>query len=227
MKKHLKELMSYILILSSGLAITKDFNIPVYKNMGIIQDKSFNKRGRFLLNSHLNLEFSQNPHQIYSLNFNPGFAFSDFFEVYVNLVPVYFTTERSSVDFIKQFLFKPGHPNQGNSAEIKFTKPTWQAGLDILWNFGYGKEIIFNNRKIRKSDTFLKISGAYIRYDNEVDPELNAGWKAQLGIGKTYFIGKSYGFRTTASYNLIKSVFEDETAIREVFSLEFGGLIYF
>lgn len=221
--KKLSHLILFVATILSSATFAKekakdlDKDPPIYREMGVLQDKWMDKGSKVLLSSYVNLEFSENPYGIYFMNFNPGYAFNDFWEIYLNVVPFFLTRKRPSNDYVDGNKF----PDSGKDARIKFSEPKYQVGGELLWAFGYGKAILFSNSKIQRSDTFVKAGGAGVYYDNG-----KWGWKAHVGLGKTYFVNKWMGLRATASFNMINSQFEDEAEVRQVFILEFGSVFY-
>jgi len=168
----------------------------VLKDMGVVQKKEFSKKGKFLLSTFMSLEFADGPSTIYAINFNPGYALSEFFEVYVNLVPVFLTQERSIVQEVSKLQLA-----NGRTASITAADPKYQFGIEGLWAFGYGKESVGLSSLLR-SDTFIKAGASIIKYPS------NNGWRIHTALGKSFFIGKWASFRLSIGSTFLQTIVE-------------------
>src|SRR5690606_26801909 len=118
---------------------------PILKDMGVVQQKAIAKSGKFLLSSFMSLEFSDGPYTMYGINLKPGYAVSDFWEVYLNIVTHYFVLDRSIVQKIENLELS----DPGRKASIRGPKPKYQIGAEVHYAFGYGKESIGLYRLLR------------------------------------------------------------------------------
>lgn len=181
----------------------------LFDDMVVVQKKAMNKSGRFLLSSYASLDFSDGPYSLWSWNINPGYAISDFWEVYLSVAPVFINQERDIVNKIK-----------GIGGTIDASKAKYQYGAEILWSPLYGKDSLGSRRVIR-SDTFLKAGVHNIQYDK------GNGLKLHVALGKTYFITNNLGFRPAISANYIQTIIDNKKEFRFFAIIEAGFVGYF
>ncbi|MBY0469936.1 hypothetical protein K2X30_02130 [bacterium] len=186
----------------------------VFRDMGVVQRRAMPKAGRFLFSTFGTFDFSDGPYTNYSIHFNPGIAISDFFEVYANIVPFYVVQARSIVQKVSTYQLI-----DGNFLTITAARPKFQFGIDLLWAPAYGKDSL-GLRKVLRSDTFFKLNVSNITYDT------TTGLKFALGIGKTYFIGKSLGLRFCVDYGYIQTVVQDTKSFQGMVLTELGLVVY-
>jgi len=217
----LVQLFSGMTGLSSETPLNKDLltdrkdNIPaVFRDMGVIQRRAMSKSGKFLLSTFGNFDFSDGPYTNYGLNINPGYAFSDFFEVYLNYAPAFLISPRSIVQIVSELEL-----SNGKRAEIVAGRPQSQIGFDILWAPTYGKDSI-GLKKIIRSDTFLKLGFAKVSYD------AGDGNKFQLGVGKTYFLNSFLGLRVSMSLGYVQTIINDRKSYRGMALIDGGFVLY-
>jgi hypothetical protein len=185
----------------------------IFRDMGVVQRRAMPKSGRFLFYNSMGFDFSDGPYSMYALNVNPGFAFTDFFEVYINFVPYFVHRPRKIVDTLasygqgdseteKIYRFDPNRAGCNTnvrdcivpiSLAIDSVKPKYQYGLEFLWAPLYGKDSL-GLRSILRSDTFVKGGLSQILFDNN-----EKGWKGHLGVGKTFFTNKWLGLRVSVN----------------------------
>lgn len=187
---------------------------PIFTEMGVVQRKAKEKGGHFLLSSYLTLDFSDGPLTMYSLNVNPGFAISDFWEIYFNFVPYFLTSQRPIAKKIASLTLA-----NGKSAKIEAAIPKLQYGAELVYAFGYGKDS-FGFQTIIRSDTFIKVGVAQIKYDTD------SGLKLHGSIGKSYFIGDTFGLRVSIGGNYVQSILDSEKSFNLVAVIESGVMIY-
>lgn len=187
----------------------------VFRDMGVVQRRAMRKGGRFLLSTYGTLDFSDGPYTNYSLSLNPGYAISDFFEVYAQFSPLYLFQKRSIVDLVSQL-----YDSNGAQAEIVAARPKYQYGLEFLWAPLYGKDSMGMSRILR-SDTFLKFGISQIKYDTD------KGLGIKFGVGKTFFINRNLGFRFCVNYGSIQTVIDNEKSSKGLLLLEMGANFYF
>ena len=186
----------------------------VFRDMGVVQRKAMNKRHRFLVSTFSTLDFSDGPYTNYALNVNPGYAFSDFFEVYFQFTPYYIVSKRSIVDYVESLQL-----SNNEQARLTSAKPKYQYGIEFLWAPLYGKDSL-GVSKILRSDTFFKFGASQIQYDSTK----GLGFKA--GVGKTFFIGNSIGLRFCVDYGYIQGVINDSKSFKSMMLLETGVNFY-
>jgi outer membrane beta-barrel protein len=186
----------------------------VFRDMGVVQRKAMRKRGRFLVSTYGTLDFSDGPYTSYSVSINPGFAISDFLEVYAQFSPLYIVNKRSIVDLVSGLTLQGGQ-----QAQITSARPKYQYGFEVLWAPLYGKDSLGTNTILR-SDTFFKFGASQIQYDT------TKGVGFKLGVGKTFFLGKYMGLRFCINYGYIQSVINEEKSFKGVLLSELGVNFY-
>jgi outer membrane beta-barrel protein len=200
--------------LDSTVRIGSDDEISnVFRDMGVVQRRAMRKRNRFLVSTYATLDFSDGPYTNYSMSVNPGYAISDFLEVYAQFSPFYIVNARPIVGLVNSFQSVDGPLN------LTAARPKYQFGLEVLWAPLYGKDSLGMNTIIR-SDTFLKVGASQIQYDS------TTGLGFKLGLGKTFFIGKYMGLRFCIDYGYIQSVIQNEKSFRGTLLSELGMNFY-
>ncbi len=190
----------------------------VFKDMGVVQKRSMPKGGRFLFSTYGSFDFSDGPFTNYSLNINPGYAISDFFEIYINYVPMFITQARSINDQLATLTVY-------NAAGLRVTPyitaslPKSQIGAEFLWAPAYGKDSL-GIRTVLRSDTFIKIGVAQTTYDTDT------GLRFVAGVGKTFFLGRHAGLRVCVNAGMVQNTINNQKAFRAVTLLETGFNIY-
>jgi len=201
--------------LDSTVRVGSDDEISnVFRDMGVVQRKAMRKGGRFLLSTYGTLDFSDGPYTNYSVSVNPGYAISDFLEVYAQFSPLYIVNKRSIVDLVSSLTLQGGA-----QATITSARPKYQYGIEILWAPLYGKDS-FGINTILRSDTFLKFGVSQIQYDS------TKGLGLKLGLGKTFFLSKYMGFRFCIDYGYIQSVINNEKSFKGFLLSELGLNFY-
>ncbi len=201
--------------LDATLAPTADEEVSnVFRDMGVVQRRAMRKANRFVVSSYASLDFSDGPYTNYSIHINPGYAFSDFFEVYANIAPFYIVEKRSIVDLVSSLKLA-----NGQQASITAAKPKYQLGVEAIWAPLYGKDS-FGISRIIRSDTFLKMGISQVTYDT------TTGMNFKLGIGKSFFLGTSAGIRFCVDYGYIQSVVNDVKSYKGLVLLETGMIYY-
>ncbi|MBU6154162.1 MAG: hypothetical protein KGP28_07655 [Bdellovibrionales bacterium] len=201
--------------LDSSVRIGSDDEVSnVFRDMGVVQRRAMRKRGRFLVSTYGTLDFSDGPYTNYTLSINPGYAISDFLEVYLQFSPFYIVNKRSIVDIVASL-----PPTVDGQASITSARPKYQYGFEVLWAPLYGKDSLGMNTIIR-SDTFLKFGASQIQYDS------TRGLGFKLGVGKTFFIGKYMGLRFCIDYGYIQSIIQQEKSFRGFMLSELGMNFY-
>lgn len=186
----------------------------VFKDMGVVQRRAMEKGGRFLFSSFGSFDFSDGPYTLYSFNTNPGYAVSDFFEIYANLAPVFVSSARDIVKKVGGLTLA-----NGQTASIVAAKPKTQFGAELLWAPAYGKDSL-GLRSIVRSDTFLKLGVGRINYD------AGNGMRFVLGVGKTFFLGKTVGLRGVVNLGHVQTIVDGAKAFRTMALLEAGMMFY-
>ena len=152
---------------------------------------------------------------MYSFNVNPGYAISDFWEVYLAFAPFYVTQKRDIVEQIE---------STGNT--IVASKAKYSYGAELVWSPLYGKDSL-GSRTIIRSDTFLKFGAHKVVYDTD------SGLNFVLGLGKTYFLTKHIGLRGVVNGNYTQTILytqgktNPEKKFRLFATVEAGMVFYF
>jgi hypothetical protein len=203
--------------LNTGLKPNQaDDMIPsVYKDMVVVQRKAKQKAGRILFAPSVSLDFSDGPITQYAVNTNIGYAFSDFWEVYANIVPTFIVVPRPIINKVQQLQTVNG------PATITYAKPVSQFGGEILWAPAYGKES-WGPFSIVRSDTFFKLQVAETNFAGG-----SSGMRYSLVVGKTYFISKYANLRADAGIAYIQSVVDGTMSGDWAPVLDLGLVYYF
>lgn len=181
----------------------------VFEDMVVIQNKAMNKSGRFLLSTFGSFDFSDGPYTMYSLNVNPGYALSDFWEIYLSVAPFYVSQKRDIVNRLEQADYT-----------VTSSKARYSYGAELLWSPLYGKDSL-GSRKIIRSDTFIKFGAHQVKYEDDT------GLAFQVALGKTYFLTKYLGLRGSLAGNYIQTVIKEEKKFRFYATVETGAVVYF
>jgi hypothetical protein len=201
--------------LDKGLRPGDVDEIPnVFRDMGVVQRRAMAKSGRFLLSTFGGFDFSDGPYTNYALNLNPGYAISDFFEIYFNFAPMFLVSKRSIVDTVASLELA-----DGKRAEIVAATPQRQLGAEFLWAPAYGKDSL-GLKTIIRSDTFVKAGVSQITYD------AGTGMRFTLGAGKTYFVGNHAGLRICVDFGHMETIVNGQKAFRSMALVETGVVFY-
>lgn len=188
---------------------------PVFKDMGVVQKKSMDKAKKLLFSNYISMDFSDGPYSNYGFNFDPGYSFSDFWEVYLNVTPFYSHTQRSIVDLVHGLTLAGGQ-----QASITSPKAQHQFGGSVYWLPLYGKDS-FGSRHVVHSDTFLNFGLSQISYESG-----DNGMHWQLGAGKTYFVGDRAGVRFSVSWNYIQTIVNSVKSYKSILMADIGYVLY-
>lgn len=187
----------------------------LFEDVVAVQRKALKKSNNFLASPYLSFDFSDSPYTMYALNLDLGYAPSEFWEIYLNYVPVYITQERSLSKKVRELTLK-----DDKQAEIKTEKAKSSYGIDVLWSPAYGKDS-WGLRGVVRSDTFFAFSAGMIKYDT------GSGLKTKLGVGKTFFIYDEFNFRAQAGVSILETITDGKKEMQTVGLLEFGTVYYF
>ncbi len=193
----------------------KDQVTSVFRDIVVVQRKAKDKAGSFLFHPGISFDFSDGPISMYTLNANLGYALSDFWEIYLNLVPAFLVQERAIVKKVGSLQLA-----EDRQATITYAKPKTQYGVEILWLPAYGKDS-WSPYRIVRSDTFFKFGWSQINYDQ------GTGGKAALLLGKTYFLSNWMNLRLAAGFNYVQTIVDEEKKFNGVAVLESGLVFYF
>ena len=186
----------------------------VFRDMGVVQRKAVDRVSRLSFATYFSMDFSDGPYTLYGVNTDLSYGISDFLEIGVNYVPLFINNPRSIVTKVDSLTLA-----NGNQASISSALAHQQYGLEVLWAPLYGKDSV-GIRNVLRSDTFLKFGAGIIQYDQ------GSGNRFQLGIGKTFFIGKSAGLRLTVSGVYLQSIVDGLESYRSIMMTETGLVIY-
>jgi outer membrane beta-barrel protein len=188
----------------------------VFKDMVVVQRKAKNKAHRFLFNTYGSFDFSDGPTTMYGLNLDVGYALSDFWELYANVVPSFYAQERDVVNRVNSLTLI-----DGDRAQIRYSKPLNQYGLNLLWLPAYGKDS-WGPYSIIRSDTFMKLGAASIQYNTG-----ESGMRFSLALGKTFFLSKFFNVRVSAGGSYLESIIDEKKKFFVVSIIETGLVWYF
>jgi outer membrane beta-barrel protein len=188
----------------------------IFKDMGVVQKRAMSKRLRFLTSLYGTFDFSDGPFYTYSLNINPGFAISDFFEIYIHFSPLFIQQPKSIVSYIESLRLE-----NGQQATLVTAQPWLQYGIELLWSPLYGKDSL-GMKHIIRSDTFFKLGGMNTHYRGSA----GTGLRFNLGIGKTFFLTRWFGIRATATGNAWQTILDSVKQFRFFFNVEAGVMFY-
>lgn len=186
----------------------------VYRDMIVVQRKAKEKAGSALFSIFDANEFSDGPEAINLLNFALGYAFSDSFELYANVAPVFFTQDRQIKKSVAQLKLA-----DGQQAALITPTPKLQYGLDLLWLPAYGKDS-WGPHTIVRSDTFFKLSASQVQFS------VGSGLRATLGIGKTFFISRFFNPRVSAAFGIHEGIVNGVKSTSELGLIELGSVWY-
>ena len=202
----------------------KDDMIPsVYKDMVVVQRKAKRKANHWLFAPSFGLDFC-GPITSYAINTDIGYALSDFWEVYLNVVPAFVTVERPIVQKVRDLgplENCPGGATGSCTANITYAKPEYQLGAVALWAPAYGKES-WGPYSIVRSDTFFKLAISDIFYAGG-----SSGMRYSLMVGKTYFVSNWLNVRVAAGLAYVESIVESQKSFDWAPVLETGLVYYF
>ena len=193
-----------------------EYQSAIFKDIGVVQRKAMQKDGRFLLATHGSFDFSDGPYTNYFVQVSPGYALSDFWEIYGTYTPMYISSPRSIVSKIESLEL-----SNGNRATILYDKPQTSYGLELLWAPLYGKDSL-GFRNLVRSDTFFKYGFAKTKYISG-----ETGWRYYTGFGKTYFINRWSGFRASIVGNYVQLIIDNKKQFSFQAALEMGAMFYF
>lgn len=165
----------------------------VFRDMVVVQRKAKLKSGRALFYSYASFDFSDGPTTMYGLNLDFGYAVSDSFEMYVNVVPVFVANERQIVGQVSGLTLEGG-----KRGRIIYSRPSFQYGAEFIWAPAYGKDS-WGPRRIVRSDTFFKLALGAVQF------EADSGLRAGLSIGKTFFLSRWANLRTSAGASYLQA----------------------
>lgn len=191
----------------------------LFENVVAVQRKAKVKSGRFLFAPYLSFDFSDSPQTMYALNLNFGYAAGEFFEIYLNYVPMYVNNERSISKKVRDLPAYESGPLAGKSPTLYVEKVKNSFGIEVNWVPIYGKDS-WGPYGIIRSDTFLNIGISKINY------EVHSAYKTKLAMGKTWFISDLWNLRLQAGGSFVETFNEEKKEIVMIGLLE-GGLVYY
>ena len=174
-----------------------------------------NKSRRILFSPSFSVDFSDGPFSMYGIGAGVGYALSDFWEVYLLANPKFVNKKRSLVQSIEQAL---SAANQ--TLAITGGIAQHEYGIQVLWAPLYWKDS-FGISRIIRSDTFVRFGASQVQYD------IGAGLKFGLGVGKTYFLGKSAGFRILVEESMLQTFLQGVKEFGLTTFVESGLVFYF
>jgi hypothetical protein len=187
----------------------------LFEDVVAVQRKALKKTNSFLISPYFSFDFSDSPYTMYGLNLNLGYAPSEFFEIYLNVVPFYVTQERSLSKKVRELTLQ-----NSEKAEIKTEKAKISYSAEALWSPAYGKDS-WGLRGVIRSDTFFAFSVGMIKY------ETSTGLKTKVCVGKTFFIADEFNFRIQSGVSILESVTDGKKEMQNMGLLEAGTVYYF
>ena len=187
----------------------------LFKNMIVVQKRAIERKNKFVFDTHLSFDFSDNPKTMYAAALGVGYAFSESFEVGLSFSPFFMSQERSTVAAVKKLEL-----SNGDRADLAASDPKWEATGSLVWIFAYGKDA-FGAYSIIRSDTFLKFFVSKIQY-----ADASPGSRMGLLVGKTFFISPAFNFRVTAGIARHTSSINQKTQTTNTGLIE-PGLVWF
>ncbi|MEI7973397.1 MAG: hypothetical protein WCH11_03420 [Bdellovibrio sp.] len=199
--------------LDPTIQINQEQVSSVFQDIVVVQRKAKDKARKFLLSTFGSFDFSDGPVTMYGLNTNIGYAFSDFWELYINFVPVFMAQGRPIVKKVETFLLDPSQcaGQAGCSGRLTYAVPKTQMGLELLWIPAYGKDS-WGAYSIVRSDTFFKFGVHQITYSPNIGITGGTGNRFQLMLGKTYFIRQTFNLRFAAGMHSIETLVSSDPA---------------
>lgn len=188
---------------------------PVFENIVSVQFKAIEKSKKFLLNPTFSVDFSDMPFTMWGTEFNLGYAYSDYWEFYLNFVPTYITNERLISKKIKDLKL-----SNGKELFIDTEKAKASYGILINWLPSYGKEA-WGPTSIFRSDTFFQLGLGLIQF------EKSTGNKFKLALGKTFFVDDFWNIRATGGAEMVEYITSGKKDSNFVGVMEIGLVYYF
>jgi outer membrane beta-barrel protein len=188
---------------------------PIFRDMGVVQNKAMNKSKKVLFAPSFSLDFSDGPYTMYGLGLSGGYALSDFWEVYAFYRPSFVNRQRLLAKAIEEKEI-PGN----QKLTISGGKARSEIGAHLVWAPLYGKDSL-GIRRIIRSDTFLRLGVSQVSYD------LGSGMKFALGVGKTFFLSKIIGIRLIVEQSLLDIIIEGQKSSGLATFFESGAVFYF
>lgn len=187
----------------------------LFENVVAVQRKAKQKAGKFLVAPLLSFDFSDSPFTMYGLNLSLGYAFGEFWEVYLTYTPTFVANERNISKKVKELVLA-----DGAAANIETEKAKSYYGIDVNWVPIYGKDS-WGPYGIVRSDTFLSFSAGQMKY------EINSGLKYKFALGKTFFFSDNFNFRVQAGPSMLDTFSKGIKQNIIIGLIEAGAVFYF
>lgn len=194
---------------------TSDEVTSLFENVVAVQRKAKRKAGKFLLAPMLSFDFSDAPFTMYGFNLGLGYAFGEFWELYLSYTPAFLSNERNISKKVKELVLA-----SGDIANIETEKAKNYLGIDINWVPIYGKDS-WGPYGIVRSDTFLNFSVGQVNY------EINSGLKYKFTLGKTFFFSENFNFRIQAGPSYLETFSKGIKQDILIGLIEAGAVFYF
>ncbi|MFZ4404225.1 MAG: hypothetical protein ACOYOK_09010 [Pseudobdellovibrionaceae bacterium] len=194
---------------------TTDEISTLFENVVAVQRKAKIKSGKYIISPYLSFDFSDSPYTMYGLNLNFGYAASEFWEFYLNYVPVYVSNERGIAKKVKDL----GLLQSGLQPEISMEKAKSSYGFEVNWVPIYGKDS-WGPYGIIRSDTFLNFGATQMKYAS------GDGLKVKIALGKTFFVRDGINLRLQAGGASVQTITQGKKEAVFIGLLE-GGLVYY
>ena len=188
----------------------------VFENVIAVQRKAKVKAKRQIFSPYLSFDFSDAPYTMYGAAINYGYAFSEFWEVYLNVIPTFITNERTISKKVKELKF----PNTSYHAEISSEKAQLFTGIEVNYVPIYGKDS-WGPYGIVRSDTFINFGAGLIKYESL------SGMRVKFALGKTWFLTNILNLRMQAGGSVLEGVINGKKEMQVIGLLESGLVFYF
>lgn len=188
---------------------------PLYDNIVSVQKKAKAKSKNWIFNPYFSADFSDAPYTMYATALDFGYALNEYWEVYVEYVPLYITNQRSIAQKVSALTLA-----NGQQASIDLQKAKSAYSVEINWSPIYGKDA-WGPHSIIRSDTFVHLGLGMVNF------ETTSGFKSKLGLGKTFFFSKLLNVRMMAGGAFIQIPSSTDKQLTTVGLLEAGLVYYF
>lgn len=186
-----------------------------FDNLVVVQNRARVKAGHYLFYPYGSFDFSDGPVTFYNLTVNMGYAFSDFFEVYASVSPVFFPVKRRINREVEKIV-----DIDGKKATLQYSEPKLQYMAEFIWAPAYGKDS-WGPYRIVRSDTFLKGGAGQILFEGG-----QSGMRFNLSVGKTFFFSRLFNVRVSAGGSYLESIVQRQKAFSFVGIFELGLVWY-
>jgi outer membrane beta-barrel protein len=190
----------------------------IFENVVAVQRKAKIKAKKQIFNPYLSVDFSDAPNTMYGTAINYGYAVSEFWEIYANVIPQFITNERTIAKKVRELKVydRSGAPLV---PDIAAEKAKFFMGVEVNYVPIYGKDS-WGPYGIVRSDTFMNIGLGMIQYES------GSGLRTKLALGKTWFISDWFNVRLQAGGSILEAIYQKEKEMTVIGLIE-GGLVFY